>query len=58
MWKCIRAGNYPVDIGEMAFAVKLNWLLKPPDLNENAKRNSLHILLNINVIEKEFQKKN
>lgn len=50
--ECIGAGNYPVDIEKMAFAMKLNRFIKQADLNENVKRNSVHISLNFDVTEK------
>lgn len=53
---CIGAGNYPVDIEKMGFTMKLNRLLKQADLNENVKRNSVHISLNFDVTEKGISK--
>ncbi|SHN12070.1 relaxase/mobilization nuclease domain-containing protein [Flavobacterium xinjiangense] len=50
--ECIGAGNYPVDIEKMAFPMKLNRFIKQADLNENVKRNSVHISLNFDVTEK------
>lgn len=50
--ECIGAGNYPVDIEKMIFTMKLNRFLKQADLNENVKRNSVHISLNFDVTEK------
>ncbi|MEZ7507007.1 relaxase/mobilization nuclease domain-containing protein [Flavobacterium sp. Arc2] len=52
----IGAGNYPVDIDKMSFTMKLNRLLKQVDLNENVKRNSVHISLNFDVTEKGISK--
>jgi hypothetical protein len=54
--ECIGAGNYPVDIEKIAFTMKLNRLLKQADLNENVKRNSVHISLNFDVTEKGIPK--
>jgi hypothetical protein len=54
--ECIGAGNYPVDIEKMVFTIKLNRLLKQADLNENVKRNSVHISLNFDVTEKGISK--
>ena len=54
--ECIGAGNYPVDIDKMIFTMKLNRLLKQADLNENVKRNSVHISLNFDVTEKGIPK--
>ena len=53
---CIGAGNYPVDIDKMVFTMKLNRFLKQADLNENVKRNSVHISLNFDVTEKGISK--
>lgn len=50
--ECIGAGNYPVDIEKMGFTMKLNRFLKQADLNENVKRNSVHISLNFDMTEK------
>ena len=54
--ECIGAGNYPVDIEKMAFSMKLNRFIKQADLNENVKRNSVHISLNFDVTEKGIPK--
>ncbi len=54
--ECIGAGNYPVDIEKMVFTIKLNRFLKQADLNENVKRNSVHISLNFDVTEKGISK--
>jgi hypothetical protein len=54
--ECIGAGNYPVDIDKMFFTMKLNRFLKQADLNENVKRNSVHISLNFDVTEKEISR--
>ncbi|MFV8347181.1 relaxase/mobilization nuclease domain-containing protein [Flavobacterium sp. ZB4P13] len=54
--ECIGAGNYPVDIEKMIFTMKLNRFLKQADLNENVKRNSVHISLNFDVTEKGISK--
>ena len=48
---CIRAENYPLDTEEMSLKMKLNFLLKRLELNENVKRNSLHISLNFDPSE-------
>ncbi len=53
---CIGAGNYPVDFEKMVFTMKLNRFLKQADLNENVKRNSVHISLNFDVTEKGISK--
>jgi hypothetical protein len=54
--ECIGAGNYPVDIEKMGFTMKLNRFMKQADLNENIKRNSVHISLNFDVTEKGISK--
>jgi hypothetical protein len=54
--ECIGAGNYPVDIEKMGFTMKLNRFLKQADLNENVKRNSVHISLNFDGTEKGISK--
>jgi len=48
---CIRAENYPLEAEEMSLKMKLNFLLKRMELNENVKRNSLHISLNFDPSE-------
>lgn len=53
---CIGAGNYPVDTDKMSFTMKLNRFLKQANLNENVKRNSVHISLNFDVTEKGISK--
>lgn len=49
--KCIGAGNYPIDPDKMSLTMKLNRFLKQMELNENVKRNSVHISLNFDVSE-------
>ena len=49
--KCIGAGNYPIDHDKMNLSMKLNRFLKQLELNENAKRNSVHISLNFHTSE-------
>ncbi|MEL1254089.1 relaxase/mobilization nuclease domain-containing protein [Flavobacterium sp. DGU38] len=48
---CIGAGNYPIDVDKMSHAVKINRFLKQLELNENAKRNTVHISLNFDPSE-------
>lgn len=48
---CIGEGNYPVDIDQMNLSIKLNRLLKQAALNDNVKRNSVHISLNFDPSE-------
>lgn len=50
--KCIGAGNYPADIDKMNALMRLNRLLKQVVLNDNVKRNSVHISLNFDPSEK------
>lgn len=50
--ECIGAQNYPFDPDQMSFSMKLNRFLKQMELNENTKRNSVHISLNFDSSEK------
>lgn len=54
--ECIGAGNYPVDADKMDFTIKLNRLLKQLELNENVKRNSVHVSLNFHASESHLPK--
>jgi len=54
--QCIGEGNYPMEIDKMDTGFKLNMLLKQLELNENVKRNSVHISLNFDPSEKDFSK--
>lgn len=49
--ECIAEGNYPVDLEQMNVSMRLNRLLKQNALNENVKRNSVHISLNFDPSE-------
>lgn len=49
---CIMAVNYPKDVEQLNFYQKLSRLTKQASLNENTKRNSLHISLNFDPSEK------
>lgn len=49
--ECIGAENYPLNAEEMSIKMKLNFLLKRMELNENVQRNSLHISLNFDPSE-------
>jgi hypothetical protein len=49
--ECIGEGNYPVDVDKMSTAMKLNRFLKQAALNDNVKRNSVHISLNFDPSE-------
>ncbi|UKJ09200.1 relaxase/mobilization nuclease domain-containing protein [Solitalea lacus] len=46
MAECIMAANYPIDLEVLNEQQRLNRLLKLAALNENVKRNSVHISLN------------
>lgn len=49
--ECIGAENYPLNAEDMSLKMKLNFLFKRMELNENVKRNSLHISLNFDPSE-------
>lgn len=49
--QCIGEGNYPVDVDKMNASMRLNRLLKQNVLNDNVKRNSVHISLNFDPSE-------
>jgi hypothetical protein len=49
--ECINAVNYPLELEKLSFTHKLNRFLKLSSLNENAKRNSVHISLNFDPSE-------
>ncbi|WP_289058427.1 relaxase/mobilization nuclease domain-containing protein [uncultured Flavobacterium sp.] len=49
--ECIGEGNYPVDVEKMNVSMRLNRFLKQNALNENVKRNSVHISLNFDPSE-------
>lgn len=55
--ECIGAGNYPIDVDKMGFNVKLNRFLKQLELNENVKRNSVHISINFDPSENHSKEK-
>jgi hypothetical protein len=55
--ECIAAGNYPVDAHKMNDTIKLNRFIKRMELNENAKRNSVHISLNFDPSENHSKEK-
>ncbi|WP_348810617.1 relaxase/mobilization nuclease domain-containing protein [Flavobacterium maritimum] len=55
--ECIGAGNYPVDVDKMSDTIKLNRFMKRLELNENAKRNSVHISLNFDSSENHSKEK-
>lgn len=49
--ECVGAENYPIDMDKMSDTIKLNRFLKQLELNENVKRNSVHISLNFDRTE-------
>ncbi|MUV04615.1 relaxase/mobilization nuclease domain-containing protein [Flavobacterium rakeshii] len=49
--ECIGQWNYPVDGDRLTYAMKLNRLEKQCKLNENVKRNTIHISLNFDPSE-------
>lgn len=49
--KCIGQRNYPVDADRLTYVMKLNRLEKQCKLNENVKRNTVHISLNFDPSE-------
>ena len=55
--ECIAAGNYPADADKMNETIKLNRFIKRMELNENAKRNSVHISLNFDPSENHSKEK-
>ncbi|WP_426091317.1 relaxase/mobilization nuclease domain-containing protein [Flavobacterium sp. DSR3-2] len=55
--ECIAAGNYPVDVDKMNDTLKLNRFIKRMELNENTKRNSVHISLNFDPSENHSKEK-
>ncbi|MCV9926278.1 relaxase/mobilization nuclease domain-containing protein [Flavobacterium sp. LS1R49] len=48
---CIGEGNYPMDVDKMSGTMKVNRFLKQAALNDNVKRNSVHISLNFHPSE-------
>ncbi|MCI9843603.1 relaxase/mobilization nuclease domain-containing protein [Flavobacterium pectinovorum] len=55
--QCIGAGNYPIDVDKMSLPLKLNRFLKQLELNENVKRNSVHISINFDPSENHSKEK-
>lgn len=55
--ECVGAGNYPIDVDKMSDTIKLNRFLKQVELNENVKRNSVHISLNFHSTEDNSKEK-
>jgi hypothetical protein len=55
--ECISAVNYPLVLDKLSFTQKLNRFLNLASLNENAKRNSVHISLNFDPSEDHSKEK-
>lgn len=55
--ECIGERNYPVDVDKMNLTMKLNRFLKQASLNDNVKRNSVHISLNFDPSENHSKEK-
>ncbi|MBK0371167.1 relaxase/mobilization nuclease domain-containing protein [Flavobacterium agrisoli] len=55
--ECIGAGNYPSDVDKLSPSLKLNRFIKRLELNENTKRNSVHISLNFDPSENHSKEK-
>ncbi|SHH71425.1 relaxase/mobilization nuclease domain-containing protein [Flavobacterium johnsoniae] len=49
--QCIGEGNYPMEVSRINLSMKLSRLLHQNALNENVKRNSVHISLNFHPSE-------
>lgn len=54
---CISAVNFPLELDKLSFTQKLNRFLKLSSLNENTKRNSVHISLNFDPSENHSKEK-
>lgn len=54
---CINAVNFPLDLEKLNFNLKLNRFLKQASLNENAKRNTVHVSLNFDPSENHSKEK-
>lgn len=54
--ECIGQDNYPVDAERLTYAIKFNRLEKQCKLNENVKRNTVHISLNFDPSEASMPK--
>jgi len=54
--ECIGQVNHPVDANRLTYAMKLNRLEKQCKLNENVKRNTVHISLNFDPSEANLPK--
>lgn len=49
--ECINAINFPLELNRLNFTLKVNRFLKQASLNENVKRNAVHISLNFDPSE-------
>jgi Relaxase/Mobilisation nuclease domain len=49
--ECISAVNFPLELDSLNFTLKLNRFTKQASLNENVKRNAVHISLNFDPSE-------
>ncbi|MBF4487751.1 relaxase/mobilization nuclease domain-containing protein [Flavobacterium sp. CSZ] len=49
--ECIKAANFPLELEKLTFTLKLNRFLNRAKLNENAKRNTVHISLNFHPLD-------
>lgn len=54
--ECIGQNNYPTDADKLAYIMKLNRLERQVSLNENVKRNTVHISLNFDPSETNLSK--
>lgn len=55
--ECINAVNFPLNLDKLNFTLKLNRFNKLASLNENVKRNAVHISLNFDPSEKHSKEK-
>ncbi|MFP9117706.1 relaxase/mobilization nuclease domain-containing protein [Flavobacterium sp. RNTU_13] len=53
---CIGQHNYPLDADRLSYAMKLNLMQRQVQLNENVKRNTVHISLNFDPSEANLPK--
>jgi len=54
--QCIGQHNYPLDVDRLSYAMKLNLMQRQAQLNENVKRNTVHISLNFDTSETNLPK--
>ncbi|MFB3386602.1 relaxase/mobilization nuclease domain-containing protein [Flavobacterium sp. LAR06] len=55
--ECINAINFPLELDRLNFTLKLNRFKKQASLNENVKRNAVHISLNFDPSENHSKEK-